>query len=91
MVALLFPVIVFGVTSPNRIRSFRYCTTCSRLIVRVSVSTLSFTVFTRHTIPAPGSVSSISQSLILISGASGPTVTDAVLFRSSRFSAMLSG
>ena len=88
--ALLFPAMVPGFVSPNSTVSFRIWITCSSWIVRVSVSTCSVTVFTRQMIPAPGSVSSFSQSLIAISGASGPTVIVAVLFRSSRFSAMLS-
>ena len=89
-VSFLFPVMSFGSVSPNSTRSFRYWITCSSWIVRVFVSTCSVIVFTRQMIPAPGSVSSFTQSLIAIAGASGPTVTVALLFRSSRFRAMLS-
>ena len=88
--ALLFPVMVFGVISPNIATSFSVWITCSRVIVRVRVSTCFRTVLTRQMMPFPGSVSSFSQSLMLISGASGPTVMVAWLFRSSRFSGMLS-
>ena len=73
------------------ILSFRYWITCSRLSVLVFVSTRFCMLFTRQMMPFPGSVSSFSQSLMRISGASGPTVTVAVLFRSSRFRLMLSG
>ena len=90
-VSAAFPVMFPGFVSPNRTRSFRCWITCSRVTVRVCVSTLSLMVFTRHTMPFPGSVSSCSQSLMLISGASGPRVSVAVLFFSSRVRLMASG
>ena len=50
------------------------------------------TVFTRHTIPAPGSSSSSSHvPAATVAGASGPSVIDAVLRLSSRFSGIFSG
>ena len=85
------PAIVAGFVSPNSSRSFSVLITCSRVTVRVCVSTLSWIIRTRHTMPFPGSVSSCSHSPTLISGASGPRVIVAVLFLSSRFRLMVSG
>ena len=91
VVALLLPVIVFGVTSPNITPSRSVFTICSSWIVRLFVWYWVSTLFTRQMIPFPGSWSSRSHAPTWIAGASGPTVIVAVLFRSSRFSAMLSG
>ena len=41
-------------------------------------------LFTRHTMPFPGSVSSCSHAPMLSAGASGPSVSVAVLSRSFR-------
>ena len=72
-------------------KSFRICTICSRLIVRVSVPKSVLMLLTRQTIPRPGSVSSCSQLPIPISGTSGPTVIVALLSRSPSVSWKLSG
>ena len=85
------PEICGAFTSPNMIRSFRLWITCSSATVRVSVSALSVTVFTRHTMPFPGSVSSSIQSPTPTAGASGPRVSCALLFRSSRCRLIASG
>ena len=82
---------VEGLTSPNISTSFRRLIACSSWMLRVSVSYCWSTVFTRHTMPAPGSFSSRSQSPTPISGASGPTVSVAVLCLSDRSSRMVSG
>ena len=89
--ALLSPVMVFGVTSPNISSSFSVLIRCSSCTVRLSSSGCFSTVFTRHTMPSPGSSMSCSQSPTMISGTSGPMAMLAWLCRSHSVRGMLSG
>ena len=84
------PLIFSGVISPNRIRSFSAATTCSSCTVVVFCPYAWRMLFTRHTMPFPGSVSSCSQVPMESAGASGPRVSVAVLSRSFSCRLMLS-
>ena len=88
-VAPVFPAIFAVVIFPNRIVSFRLAIACSMDTVVVLFPNACRMFRTRHTIPAPGFVSSFSQLFTPIPVMSAGTMA-AVLFRSSSVSCILS-
>ena len=85
------PPMFSGLISPNMMTSRSAAMMCSSVAVRVPFLMSVSRLRTRHTVPAPGSVSSCSQSPTAISGLSGPITIVAVPSRSVITGAKLTG
>ena len=74
VVALLFPVMSFGLISPNSTLSFSVLIACSSCSCGVFVLYVFDMDRTRHTVPFPGPLSLFSQLLVVIPVISSGTI-----------------